>query len=107
MHTGWGTGANTEAITPTKNVLRNEGLTLVSEASLSDSAFTGYSPTSWYLMGDPNVVDTLEVAFLRGKESPTIEQVDPGPNYLGILFRIYHDTGCKPIDWRTMQKNTV
>jgi len=107
MHTGWGTGANTEAITPTKNVLRNEGLTLVSEASLSDSALTGYSPSSWYLMGDPNIVDTLEVAFLRGKESPVIEQVDPGPNVLGILFRIYLDVGCKPVDWRTMQKNTV
>jgi len=36
----------------------------------------------------------IEVAFLNGQESPTIETADADFNVLGIKLRGYHDLGC-------------
>jgi hypothetical protein len=36
----------------------------------------------------------IEVAFLNGQESPTIETAEADFNVLGIQMRGYHDFGC-------------
>ncbi len=60
---------------------------------LSDSSFSGYSATAWYLVRDKNIWPTMVVSFLNGQESPTVESADANFNQLGIELRGYHDFG--------------
>jgi hypothetical protein len=61
---------------------------------LSDSAYTGYSTTAWYLLGDKSKGAPIVVSFLNGQETPTVDSADADFNTLGIQFRGYHDFGC-------------
>jgi phage major head subunit gpT-like protein len=61
---------------------------------LSDSTFTGYSTTAWYMLGDKSKGSPVVVSFLNGQETPTVESADADFNTLGIQFRGYHDFGC-------------
>ena len=89
------------------NVLGGENIEVVNEARLSNTSFSNYSTSTWFLAGDKNLVDTIEVAFLRGNQNPTLEQVPMASDVLGIQYRIYHDAGCKALDYRGLQKNTA
>ena len=60
---------------------------------LSNSSYTGNSEKAWYLLADPQDLPVIEVAFLNGQESPTIETADADFNVLGIQMRGYHDFG--------------
>lgn len=61
---------------------------------LSDSAFTGYSATAWYLFRAPNsAMAPIVVSFLDGVQTPTVENSDADFDQLGIQFRGYHDFG--------------
>ena len=82
-------------------------LEVIVEPRLSNSAYTGYSTTTWYLVASPADVDTIEVAFLNGRQTPTIERFNASPEVLGIIYRVYHDVGVKALDWRGMCKNTA
>ena len=64
---------------------------------LSDSDYTGYSATAWYLFGD--VLRPMVVSFLDGVEQPTVEMADADFNQLGIQLRGYHDFGCDQSEW--------
>jgi hypothetical protein len=82
-----------------------KGLIKEVESRLSTASYTGYSSVAWYLMGDPAIADTLEVAFLNGNQNPTLEtfgQAQMGVDYLGVGYRVYHDVGVKALDWRSM-----
>lgn len=59
---------------------------------LSESAFTGYSTTAWYLFGD--TMNPMVVSFLNGQESPTVESAQADFDTLGMQFRGYHDFGA-------------
>ncbi|MBE3098894.1 MAG: hypothetical protein IMZ44_17400 [Planctomycetes bacterium] len=60
---------------------------------LSNTKYTGYSEKAWYLLADPRDLPVIEVAFLNGQESPTIETAEADFNVLGIQMRGYHDFG--------------
>ena len=60
---------------------------------LANSHYTGHSAKAWYLLADPNDLPVIEVAFLNGQESPTIETAEADFNVLGIQMRGYHDFG--------------
>ncbi len=60
---------------------------------LANSNYTGSSVKAWYLLADPNDLPVIEVAFLNGQESPTIETAEADFNVLGIQMRGYHDFG--------------
>ncbi|MBI1374498.1 MAG: hypothetical protein GC159_17410 [Phycisphaera sp.] len=60
---------------------------------LSNSQYAGGSDTGWYLLADPADLPVIEVAFLNGQESPTIETAEADFNVLGIQMRGYHDFG--------------
>jgi hypothetical protein len=60
---------------------------------LSNNQYTGFSDKAWYLLADPNDLSVIEVAFLNGQESPTIETAEADFNVLGIQMRGYHDFG--------------
>lgn len=74
-------------------------LTPVSDPRLDDS-----STTAWYLVGDPNQVDTIEVAYLDGNEQPyTEEQALFERDAVG--YKIRHDVGVGVMDYRGFYKN--
>jgi len=73
---------------------------VVSSTYLSNTSFSGASSSGWYLMGDPNRIPTIEVAFLGGVDRPTVERADADFNTLGIQFRGYIDFGVKEQDYR-------
>lgn len=94
------------ATAPNANIYKN-ALTPISENRLENTKYTGNSATTWYAIGDPAQVDTIEVAFLNGQEQPTIERFDADIDTLGVGFRVYLDVGAAPIDFRGMQKATA
>ncbi len=67
---------------------------------LSNTTYTGNSSKAWYLLAEPADLPVIEVAFLNGQESPTIETADADFNVLGIQMRGYHDFGVALQDYR-------
>lgn len=66
----------------------------LSNSTVSSSA----SETGWYLWSATN--KPYGIAYLNGIESPVIEEVDPGAEYLGRAWRAYFDFGVCEIDYR-------
>ncbi|MCW5775986.1 MAG: hypothetical protein KIS87_06075 [Phycisphaeraceae bacterium] len=60
---------------------------------LGNPKFTGNSTKAWYLLADASDLPVVEMAFLNGQESPTIETAEQTFNRLGIQMRGYHDFG--------------
>jgi hypothetical protein len=60
---------------------------------LSNTQYTGFSDKAWYLLADPTDLPVIEVAFLNGQESPTIESAEADFHVLGVQMRGYHDFG--------------
>ena len=71
---------------------------------LSNAKYTGNSAKGWYLLADPADLPMIEVAFLNGQESPTIETASADFGTLGIQMRGYHDFGCNLQDPRAALK---
>ncbi len=67
---------------------------------LSNSHYTGNSSKAWYLLADPNDLPVIEVAFLNGQESPTIETAEADFSVLGVQMRGFHDFGIAMQDPR-------
>ena len=60
---------------------------------LSNAQYTGNSSKAWYLLAESTDLPVIEVAFLNGQESPTIETAEADFNKLGVQMRGYHDFG--------------
>jgi hypothetical protein len=73
---------------------------------LSDSRFIGNSTTAYYLIADPNDIPVIEVVFLDGVETPTVESADVDFSQLGIQFRGYFDFGVRLQDFRGGVRST-
>lgn len=69
-------------------------LDLVMAPELSNSSYTGYSTTKWYLLANPAELPVIETCFLNGVERPTVENAMADFNTLGIQIRGYFDFGC-------------
>lgn len=91
---------------PMKNIYRGM-LEVIVEPRLENDNYTGYATTTWYVAADPATCDTIEVAFLNGKTTPTVERFDTSPSTLGIIYRVLIDAGVKALDFRGLQKNTA
>lgn len=62
------------------------------------------STTAWYLFADSRVMDTVEVTFLQGQETPqTNNWMDPAT--LSQKYSILQSAAAKPIDYRGLQKH--
>lgn len=90
---------DTNAIFGDVNIYRGK-FKPVSTPYLSNSSFTGYSSTAWYLLADPMVLPVLEVALLNGRDVPIIETSEADFNTLGIQMRAYHDFGVALQEYR-------
>ena len=66
--------------------------------------FDDASETAFYVIGDPNQVDTIEVAFLDGVEQPTIEENDEFVRD-AVSWKVRHIFGAGVMDFVGMRKN--
>lgn len=80
------------------NIYRNKYRPVVNPW-LSDSNFTGYSTTAWYLLRPKEEAPMMNVSFLNGVQSPTVESADADFDMLGVQFRGYHDFGCDQAEY--------
>lgn len=84
---------------PTANTFQNNYEVAVTPY-LSNSLFTGNSALAWYLIGPPQDIATVEVAFLNGVERPTVESAQADFNQLGIQMRGIFDFGVTKQEYR-------
>lgn len=61
------------------------------------------SATAWYLAADPSQIDTVEVSFLAGEESPVLESEWNFDND-SYKYKVRQTFGVAPIDWRGLYK---
>jgi len=73
---------------------------------ISDARLDLVSATNWFGAGNPSIFDTIEVAYLDGVDTPTLEQ-EKGWNVDGVEFKVRLDAGVKALDYRALAKNPV
>ena len=89
---------------PSRNVFLGKYRPVVS-TYLSNTSYSGYSTTAWYLLADPRDLATVEVAFLNGRETPVVESADADFNVLGVQMRGYFDFGVAKTEYRAGLKS--
>ena len=62
-----------------------------------------YSTSAWFLAADYASVDTVEVSFLQGEESPVLEN-EWDFNTDTYKYKVRQTFGVAPIDWRGLYK---
>lgn len=62
---------------------------------LSNANISGNSAKKWYLLANPADLETIEVVFLNGQQSPIVEDAEASFETLGIQFRGYMDVGAR------------
>ena len=83
-------GAATKEKIPNRNVHAGK-YQPVPSAYLSNTAYSGASTTAWYLLADPEDLSTIEVVFLDGVETPTVETANADFSVLGVQMRgVFH-----------------
>lgn len=87
-----GTGSSAE-VQPDSNP-HGGNFTAMPTPWLENAKLTGYSATKWFMIAPPQgSAGLMEVGFLNGQETPTIETADADFNTLGIDMRGYFDFG--------------
>ncbi|MBQ4203253.1 MAG: Mu-like prophage major head subunit gpT family protein [Thermoguttaceae bacterium] len=71
---------------------------------LQNSNYTGYSDSNWYLFADPNRLAAFEIAFLNGRDAPTIKRADADFDTEGIQIKGNIDFGLSQQDYRAALK---
>jgi len=77
---------NAASRAPSNNVLRGRYDVVVSNYLTSSS--------TWWLVADAADLSAMDVVFLNGQQTPTIENVMPDADRLGVSIRGYMDFGC-------------
>lgn len=76
-----------------------DSLQPIAEPRLDDD-----SSDKWYVIADPSMIDTIEVATLEGYEGPTIDEREEFTND-AITWKVRHVFGCGVMDWRGFARN--
>ncbi|MEZ6233417.1 MAG: hypothetical protein R3B68_04435 [Phycisphaerales bacterium] len=77
----------------------------VASPYLNAQGISGGSAKAWYLFANPADVAAIEIAYLRGKRTPTIESGETDFNTLGMQWRGYFDFGVAMQDPRAAVKS--
>jgi hypothetical protein len=67
---------------------------------MSNSSYTGYSASAWYMIADPAELPMIEIAALNGRVEPVVETADADFNVLGVQMRGYSDVGVSLQEYR-------
>jgi len=73
---------------------------------IGEPVLDGSSTTNWYLAADPAQIDTVELTFLSGEESPVLES-DWNMKNDTYEYKIRQTFGVKAIDWRGLYRNAA
>jgi len=95
--------SETEIAASQNNSRRPNSVRNIAEV-ISDARLDADSATAYYLIANPALFDTVEVAYLDGVKVPYLEQKD-GWSVDGSSFKVRIDAGVKALDYRTMAKN--
>lgn len=71
---------------------------------ISDARLDATNSPAWYAAGDPAITDTIEVAYLDGNETPTMEE-QTGWTVDGVEMKVRLDAGVKALSYRALAKN--
>lgn len=74
--------------------------TPVRSSYLSNTGISGYSTKAWYLLADPLDLPVIEVVFLNGVETPTVESAEANFDTLGVDMRGIFDFGVSKQNYR-------
>lgn len=70
-----------------------------------DPQLDAASASIWYMSADPSQIDTVELTFLSGEESPVLESEWNLKNDT-YLYKVRQTFGVKAIDWRGLFRNS-
>lgn len=62
------------------------------------------STTAWYVFADPSQIDTVEVTFLQGQETPVVRSF-MDERKMSQSFIVLQTVGAKPLNHRGVQKH--
>ena len=88
-----GTGQTSNSRQPNTNIWKGRYRRLMSRF-LSNSTYTGNSATAWWLLANPLKCPAIQIAFLNGQETPTVQTAQANFDTLGIQMRGFFDFGC-------------
>lgn len=71
---------------------------------IEDARLDAASAISWYGAANAGITDTIEVSYLDGIQTPTLEQ-QGGWDIDGVEFKVRMDAAVKALDHRTLSKN--
>jgi len=74
---------------------------------LNSAGMPNSDANDWYMFANPADIAAMEVGFLNGVSSPTIESQQAAFEVLGVAFRGYFDFGVAKVDPRAAQKSEV
>jgi hypothetical protein len=77
-------------------------LTPIVDAAIS----TSQSATAWYLAAEPTQIDTVELCFLQGEETPYLER-ENSFEVDSVRYKIRQTFGAKPIDYRGLYQGNA
>jgi hypothetical protein len=73
---------------------------------IGEPVLDGSSATIWYMAADPGQIDTVELTFLSGEESPVLESEWDFDKDC-YKYKIRQTFGVKAIDWRGLFRNAA
>lgn len=65
------------------------------------------SDTAWYLLSEPAQLALMEIVFLDGQQTPTVQSSEADFDVLGISHRGVYDFGVKAMEYRGAVKSTA
>lgn len=72
---------------------------------VADPRLDANSTAEWYLASSPDQIDTVEVAFLEGEETPVVEEQEDFNSDVRQM-KVRHTVGARVIDFRGLFRST-
>lgn len=69
-----------------------------------DARIDADDTAKWYLATSTSAIDTIEVAFLNGVQTPRLEREET-ITVNGVIMKVAHDAGVAALDWRGLYHN--
>ena len=69
-----------------------------------DARIDADDTAKWYLAASTSAIDTIEVAYLNGVQTPRLEREET-ITVNGVIMKVAHDAGVAPLDWRGLYHN--
>lgn len=96
------TDGNTQAVNPLFNY--KDKVQVVEDPTINALAGGFGNVMPWWLIGDKDDTDFIEVDYLNGQEVPTLRRSEPA-GVLGLVWDVYLDWGINVMDYRGAVKN--